>query len=54
MGTFSNTFSRGMGSQGALLNPSTPSEDFITFEGDTDLLTFEGDTENIKFELIEN
>ena len=39
--------------QGAKLN-SLPSEDSITFEGDTEPLTFEGDTENITFELIEN
>ena len=38
---------------GAQLN-SLPSEDSITFEGDTEPLTFEGDTENITFELIEN
>lgn len=42
-----------IGTLGAKLNP-LPSEDYITFEGDTEPLTFEGDTENITFELIEN
>ena len=54
MGTFSKTFSPGLVQLGAKLKPLPPSDDYITFEDDTEPLTFEGDLEYIIFELIEN
>ena len=36
--------------KGSLLNPSTPLDDYITFEGESENITFENELEYITFE----